>query len=445
LSSVSLEKTVPGFLVEVCRGCLDMKRFEKSLVQVCLAGVLLAFLFGCALRKNTERIPDDFAVADDPTWEAVFQQTQGWTGADGINTADLLDGRVLWMFGDTWIGEIHQGRHSLDSELVNNSLAVHEKPDAGNGLPPDPKTVRFYWKRTGQKNQAWIRPDCVSDPGWYWPAGNGLMVKDDFGNFRLLFFMNILARSPNSDEMWAFYRSGNAMMIVNNPGKDVYKWRIHKVSLPLGIPDGNRIGWGVTLLSAPVSEQAQDRYLYIYGIDESDLRNKKLILARSLAGRVEEMGAWQVYQGNGVWGTFAAECHPIAEHLASELSVEPVVIGKTLWYVMVHSEEGFGSRILVRMSQNPEGPWSTPFAVYQVEGIGKDNDLFTYAAKSHACISRPGELLISYVVNAFDFERVIQNAEMYRPRFIRLSLNRLLPQHDEILLYNRYRLDDPAG
>jgi hypothetical protein len=92
------------------------------------------------------------------------------------------------------------------------------------------------------------------------------------------------------------------------------------------------------------------------GIDESDLRNKKLILARSPAGRVEDVSTWQAFHGNGVWGTFDSECYPIAEHLASELSVEPVVIGKTLWYVMVHSEDGFGSHILIRMAQYPEGP-----------------------------------------------------------------------------------------
>ncbi len=171
--------------------------------------------------QSPETTPDDFAVAEAPSWDAVFQRTEGWTGADGINTADLLDGRILWLFGDTWIGDIRQGRHAPNSELVNNTLAVHEKPDAGNWMPPHPEAVRFYWEQSGRKNQAWIRPDSGSDSGWYWPAGNGLMVKDAFGRYRLLFFMNKLARSPGSDEMWAFYRSGNAVVIVKNPDEDV--------------------------------------------------------------------------------------------------------------------------------------------------------------------------------------------------------------------------------
>jgi hypothetical protein len=409
-----------------------MKRFRKSLAVAWLAGVFVALLFGCVLRPSPETAPDDFAAAEAPSWDAVFLRTKGWTGADGINTADLLDGRILWMFGDTWIGDIRQGRHAENSELVSNTLAVHEKPDAGNGTPPDPKAVRFYWEQSGRKNQAWIRPDLAGGSGWYWPSGNGLMVKDAFGKYRLLFFMNQLAQSPGSSEMWAFYRSKNVLVIVGNPDQEVLDWRVQKVSVPLSLSAGGKIGWGVTLLSVPDTGQTQGSHLYIYGIDESDIQNKKLILARSAAGRVEDADNWQAYHGNGVWGAIAPECYPIAEHLASELSVEPVVIGGNLWYVMVHSEDGFGSHILVRMAKRPEGPWSKPFPVYQVEGIRNDKSLVTYAAKSHACISRSGELLVSYVINAIDFDKVSENADLYRPRFIRISLNLLLQQHEEV-------------
>jgi hypothetical protein len=336
------------------------------------------------------------------------------------------------MFGDTWIGDVWQGRHAPNSELVNNTLAIHEKPDAGNWLPPHPETVRFYWDQSGRKNQAWLRPDSGSGSGWYWPAGNGLMVKDTFGRYRLLFFMNELARSPGSDEMWAFYRSGSALVVVNNPDEDVCRWRVKKVSVSLSLAKGGEVGWGAALLSVPVSAQTQGSYLYIYGIDETDIRNKKLVLARVPEDRVEETGAWQAYHGNGQWGTFASGCYSIAEHLATELSVEPVIIGGIPWYVMVHSEDGFGRGILVRMAKRPEGPWSNPFPVYQVQGVRNDKSLVTYAAKSHACISRSGELLISYVINAIDFDILIENADLYRPRFIRISLSRLLQRQGNV-------------
>lgn len=421
------------FSLEVHCRCRMMKRSGISVVA-CLTGVLFALILGCALRNGPEITFGDFATTD-ASWDAVFERTEGWTGADGINTADLLDGRILWMFGDTWIGDIRKGRHARNSELVNNSLAVHEIPDSGNWAPPDPSAIRFYWQRSGQKNLAWIRPDSGSGSDWYWPSGNGLMVKDALDRFRLIFFMNQLARMPDSDEMWAFYRRGNVLATVSNPGEDVPDWRIQKISIPARQSKTEKIGWGAALLSVPVSGQTRGGFLYIFGIDESDLGNKKLILARSPAGRVEDTGAWQAYLGNGDWGSFASECHPIAEHLASELSVEPVVIGDTRWFVMVHSEDGFGSHILMRMARNPEGPWSMPFPVYRVEDVRKDKSLVTYAAKSHACLSRTGELLISYVINAIDFDKVIQDADLYRPRFIRISLRRILKQCGEISLH----------
>lgn len=169
-----------------------MKYFSRSVVVACLTGVFFALIVGCELRKSHETTPDDFAVADAPSWEAVFQRTEGWTGADGINTADLLDGRILWIFGDTWIGDIQQVRHAPNSGLVNNTLAVHEKPNTVNWMPPDTNAVRFFWGQSGQKNQVWIRPDPGDGPGWYWQAGNGLVVKDGSGNSRLLFFMSKL-------------------------------------------------------------------------------------------------------------------------------------------------------------------------------------------------------------------------------------------------------------
>ena len=46
-----------------------------------------------------------------------------------------------------------------------------------------------------------------------------------------------------------------------------------------------------------------------------------------------------------------------------------------------------------------------------------------YNAKAHPHLSRPGELLISYNVNTFDFwGDFFRDADIYRPRFIRLKL-----------------------
>lgn len=51
-----------------------------------------------------------------------------------------------------------------------------------------------------------------------------------------------------------------------------------------------------------------------------------------------------------------------------------------------------------------------------------DSSFFTYNAKAHPNISRPGELLVSYNVNSFEFfEKIQEYPHLYRPRFIRVT------------------------
>jgi hypothetical protein len=52
-----------------------------------------------------------------------------------------------------------------------------------------------------------------------------------------------------------------------------------------------------------------------------------------------------------------------------------------------------------------------------------DIDFYTYNAKAYPYLSKPGELLISYNVNSFDFERKIKIHPYHlRPRFITLNI-----------------------
>ncbi len=89
---------------------------------------------------------------------------------------------------------------------------------------------------------------------------------------------------------------------------------------------------------------------------------------------------------------------------------------------MVHSEPPLESGVLVRTAERPEGPWSDGMAVYRAPEPNRDKSYFAYAAKGHAELSRPGELLISYVVNSHDLAATLKDAGIYRPRFIRVRL-----------------------
>ena len=97
-------------------------------------------------------------------------------------------------------------------------------------------------------------------------------------------------------------------------------------------------------------------------------------------------------------------------------------------FVMVQSEANLGKRIQIRTAPKAYGPWSAPVAIHTVTDVERDRSYFTYAAKGHARFSQPGELLVTYVVNATDFGIAFRDAEIYRPRFIRVPIESFWPR-----------------
>jgi len=77
---------------------------------------------------------------------------------------------------------------------------------------------------------------------------------------------------------------------------------------------------------------------------------------------------------------------------------------------------------LVKTAEKPEGPWSSSRAVYTVPGLDRGKAYFTYAAKGHLHLSRPGEILVTYIINANDFWDAAADASIYRPRFVRVPM-----------------------
>src|SRR5438105_2646259 len=57
--------------------------------------------------------------------DALFDRVDGWIGADGAYSVTLSASRTLWLFSDTWVGKIRDGRRT-DATIVNNTVGVQE-------------------------------------------------------------------------------------------------------------------------------------------------------------------------------------------------------------------------------------------------------------------------------------------------------------------------------
>jgi hypothetical protein len=79
--------------------------------------------------------------------------------------------------------------------------------------------------------------------------------------------------------------------------------------------------------------------------------------------------------------------------------------GRSGW-IAVYTEQGLLPRIMGRMADRPWGPWSVPAVLYDCPEMGRDKQVICCGAKAHLALSSGQDLVVSYIVNAFDFLRV---------------------------------------
>ena len=94
-----------------------------------------AYFSGPAIGQSTDARPARLPGEVDQNWDDVFTTRQGWTGGDGGGTVDLGNGRVLWMFADSFIGGVADGKHAPGSHMINNVFAVQTVNDKSSPAP----------------------------------------------------------------------------------------------------------------------------------------------------------------------------------------------------------------------------------------------------------------------------------------------------------------------
>ncbi len=382
----------------------------------------------------------DLTTIDD-SWNAVFDRRDGWTGADCAGTVNLRDGRILWLFGDTWISSIRGGKRLPGATMVNNSIAIHPIDPTMPWKAPDPASVRFAWGATNAAGQqtAWAVPDTTNSrepPGgkvreWLWANGGGLVVDDPQGTRRLFAYFFRVHTNPQGKGVWTFTVAGTTLAIVDRVSDPVDRWKIRLIDLPDCVqskaPGDKRadaeMTWGMAACLDPATAPTKSPEVLIYGIRRSGFLNDGLVLARAPAATIDQFQTWRFSAGKGSWSTEARAARPIADGLVSEFSVERMKIGGRPTWILVQSEPFLGKRIFIRIALKPEGPWSARKTVATVPDVERNKSYFTYAAKGHADISRPGELLITYLVNSQEFGDVVRDTSIYHPRFLRFPLS----------------------
>jgi hypothetical protein len=361
-----------------------------------LSIALLALLLACTKYPAPK-------VQEAKTYNTLFNTKSGWNGADGAYTIALSDSTVLWLYGDTWIGQIRNNKH-VDSGLINNSVAIQK------GDNPNKASVNFFYGKTKTgKPDAFIKPK--DGKGWFW-IYHGLMAKNDL----YLFLVQIDRTSGNLTP--GFKIIGTWLGIVSNPNQSPDKWQItqHK------IPWGKYAATGDIIFGSSILHE--DGFVYIYGTSEEikkGVHHKFMILARVPAGALAKFSAWRFFS-NGSWVDDFLLASRICEDMANEYSVSYLPVFNK--YIAVYTENSVSENIMIRLAPEPHGPWSSPVSIFKCPEVKWDNSIFCYAAKAHPALSSPpDELIITYVANSNDFWKMAADARLYRPRFLRVKFS----------------------
>ncbi len=367
-----------------------------------LATSLLIAASGAAQAQQAGRL----AGQPLPELDRAFDRHQGWTGADAAYSVQLTDELTLWLFGDTFLGAVREGKR-VESVMVRNTIALQ------SGSPPTARNLAFFHGLDASgKPDSFFRRE--GSPNWFWPL-QGIRTRKG-----LFVFLTEIEKTDAAD-VFGFRQVGVWLARIPNWRSHPSRWRIAYTPVPHCRIDALR---GTTFGTAVLLHAEE---LYIYGVAEERCQGalkKSLVMARAPAHDPADFEGWR-FRGSRGWMADPAAAVPIRDSVASELSV--TYDQATERFLLTCSRDGLSPEIWVAAARRPWGPFEAERVVYSCPEPARDPTVFCYAAKAHAGLASPERLVLTYVANSTRFERILEDSSLYRPRFVSVELGPARP------------------
>ncbi|TDC81965.1 DUF5005 domain-containing protein [Micromonospora sp. KC606] len=379
-----------GFLVAVAdtgRGVVGTRRPARWLLLpyvICLLVVVPAAVPGPASAGGGVSATRLTGLFDQ------YGDTSGtWTGADRTTSVRLPDGRLLWLFSDTFLGPVApDGSRPRTAPFVHNSAIVQhgdqlrETRHGGTAENPGPLVPapagEFFWIGDAQV------------------AGDTLQV-----------LVNRYRRTGASPLDHALL--GTALATFALPALTPTGVR----ELPLDA----RIAWGSTLLR-------EGGHTYVYGTEAAG----EAKFAHVARVRGDDLGdAWEFWTGDG-WVTDQRASARVLSGVGTAYGVQRID-GR---YVLVTHENNlvFSADLVAYTAGSPTGPFGGPDYLHRATETAAGH--LVYDADLHPDLARPGKLLLSYNVNNVDDAVTYADAGIYRPRFVEVDWPRPRPDRADL-------------
>ncbi|MCH8027158.1 MAG: DUF4185 domain-containing protein, partial [candidate division Zixibacteria bacterium] len=270
------------------------------------------------------------------SWESgqkMFYSDTYWRGGDCASTVDLGDGRVLWLFADSYIGVKPPYRRDICCvKMIRNCMGIQ------TGYDPSTADFTVYWPGTKDSPEAFFPAE---DTSWFWP-GNGIRIDD----ILIVFLMRVC----DSDSGLGFVTCGHAAFLISDIDGDPGDWSISRFKLP----DNE---FGIMLGAATIFEPP---YLYAFSVKEPG--NHAIYLARwhvdsLLMGSAEAIEWWT--GDSSAWvsqSRLTVEPAVLFTDGATELSV--VYDARTDQYLAIQTVGWCAADVMMRTAPALTGPWS---------------------------------------------------------------------------------------
>ncbi|MEP7107709.1 MAG: DUF4185 domain-containing protein [Ferruginibacter sp.] len=355
-----------------------------------------------------------------PEWANMLKHDKGWIGADGIYClpmngveapGKMKETNTFFWFSDCIIGNIVADTLQKDWEMLHNSVAFMK------GGKVDPDNIEYFWRKDSAGHAiSMFEPHTPgSKPGDYYWLGDGFF--NHATDSTIYIFAYRIKNVPGG--IYPFDDVGLSLIAIPKGSRPPFSNQ-RQYDTPFFLKDskGNgKVVFGISVMpnTAAAGAPHPDGYIYVYGVRGN---KKELLVARILAASFEKFNEWKFWDG-ATWNNDINAAAALTDGISNEMSVSLMEDGRVIAAYQLKSNS---PDVVIQVGKTPEGPfqplkklWSTP-EIY--DGI----DFYTYNAKAHPHLSNPGELLISYNVNSFNFlEDIVKHPYHLRPRFIRVK------------------------
>ncbi|MFF7948537.1 DUF4185 domain-containing protein [Streptomyces griseorubiginosus] len=364
---------------------------------------------GCTPRTIGAWTADDRLTAEFARYGDDPARADDWTGGDGTHSVRLPDGRVLWLFSDTYLGAVHgppnpfgepYSWRDTTAPLVRNSAVLMRGGRLESTLPaplfPDPAPNQWRWPVAAR-----VEPRS--------PGSAEQVV-------RVLLWVRTTGPYP-----W-IYGVPTATEVATLSLPDLRVESVTKVLDEQRVEDpSRRVLFGTTLVE-------DGEWTYVFGGDDGRAASRNAssaYVARVPVGGLAEPGAWEYWDGSA-WTTGARPRPVLGDGRRTGVGSAFSVVRQDGTYVLFTMAAGTKGLAAVTSywACSPTGPWHGPDGDFTPPL--PSGQVAAYNPQTHPAVSGGGRPVLSYDVNWLETAgasaQLNRNVSLYRPRFVMLRL-----------------------